>query len=87
MQLGTDNNTSFRRDNNLKKSQEQPGSKRSNIAPGIKNILKHGRLSEEDLEFLRLDILATHKKKHYRVLTIAAILLILAGLLFYYLFF
>lgn len=87
MQFGNNDNTAFRRDNNPRKDQTRTGSKRSNITPGIRNILRHGRLSEEDLEFLRLDIIEAHKKKHYRVLAVAAIFFILAGLLFYYLFF
>lgn len=42
----------------------------------FKGIMQRSRITEEDLEQFRLHIIATHKKKHYRVLLISAILFI-----------
>ncbi|PTX43312.1 hypothetical protein C8P64_1839 [Christiangramia gaetbulicola] len=42
----------------------------------FKGIMQRSRITEEDLEQFRQQIIATHKKKHYRVLLISAILFI-----------
>ena len=60
-----------------------------NISKGsgssFQRILQKGRLTDEDLRHFQLSILKAHKKKHYRVLIISAILFIFLGMLFYFL--
>lgn len=84
MQFGT-RNTEVHQDNGRYSNQKSKGSKRSPFTPGLRKIMQRGRLSEKDLEILRLDILRTHKNKHYRVLAISAIIFICLGLLIYFL--
>ncbi|HKJ49468.1 MAG TPA: hypothetical protein VJ973_10285 [Christiangramia sp.] len=43
---------------------------------GFKGIMSRSRITEEDLEHFRLEIIKEHKKKHSRVLIISAILFI-----------
>ena len=43
---------------------------------GFKRIISRSRITEEDLEHFRLEIIKEHKKKHSRVLVISAILFI-----------
>ncbi|WP_148264595.1 hypothetical protein [Christiangramia forsetii] len=52
---------------------------------GFRKILQKGRLTEDDLENFRQNILKAHKKKHYRTLLITAVLLIFIGILLYFL--
>ncbi|WP_026934613.1 hypothetical protein [Christiangramia echinicola] len=41
---------------------------------GFKRIMSRSRITEEDLEHFRLEIIKEHKKKHSRVLLVSAIL-------------
>lgn len=56
----------------------------SNSGNSFRRIMNRTRLTDEDLEQLRLSIIKSHKKKHYRVLVISALLFIILGLVLYY---
>lgn len=61
------------------------GSIRSNSGSGFRRIMEKGRLTEEDLELFHSNILEAHKKRHYRILVISAILFVCLGTFIYYL--
>ncbi|AVR46678.1 hypothetical protein C7S20_16165 [Christiangramia fulva] len=48
-------------------------------------VFRRSRLTDDDLELFRQNILREHKKKHYRVLATTAILFLLIGILLYFL--
>ncbi|WP_300438833.1 hypothetical protein [Christiangramia sp.] len=54
----------------------------SNSDSGFQRILQKGRLTEEDLERFQANILKAHKKKHYKVLVISALIFLSLGVLF-----
>jgi len=62
-----------------------PTSESISAGSSFQRILQKGRLTDEDLRHFQLNILKAHKKKHYRVLIISAILFIFLGMLLYYL--
>lgn len=54
----------------------------NNSEKKFKKGMRRSQITDEDLEQFRLQIIATHKKKHYRVLLISAILFICLIILF-----
>ena len=55
-----------------------------NSKSGFQSILERSRLTDEDLEEFRLNIQKAHKKKHYKVLMLSALLFISLGLITLY---
>ena len=51
---------------------------------GVAGITQRSRLTDDDLEEFRLSILEKHKKKHYRVLMVSAMLIICLGFIVAY---
>lgn len=57
----------------------------SNSESRFRGIMNRSRLTEEDLEQLRLSILEAHRKKNYRVLIISVFIILCVGIVLYYL--
>ncbi len=84
MNSGNANSAAFDRGSNRQLSTSS-NKESYNTGSGFRSIMQKSRLTEEDLESFRKSILKAHKKKHYKVLMISALLFIGIGILLYFL--
>lgn len=79
------NNNSLHHNDLGKGNKEGTTLKEMPLRTNFKNLVQKGRLSDEDLERLRLDIIQVQKKKHYRTLIFFLLFLICILIILYFL--
>ncbi|TBW28985.1 hypothetical protein [Gramella sp. KN1008] len=85
MQIKENKSTPVNGNNSEPLLQQKIFSKGTGLSSDFKELLQKGRLSDEDLEQFRLDIIRAQKNKHYKVLIISILIFLILAILIFYL--
>ncbi|MDR5590049.1 hypothetical protein [Christiangramia sp. SM2212] len=85
MNFGSANSVSVE-NTTKRRATREISTEKPNSGSGFRNLLQRGRLTEEDLDKFHSNILKVHKKRHYNVLAVSAVIFICFLILIYFTF-